>query len=1130
MADTPTVVAETPAPASPDAHPRPSSAGKPDSTNAVARPLALDGDEEPATPHMLDATQLAAAPDNGGAEQPTIVPPPEAATSPVAPVPADASPHAPGAPQPMAAGHTASGLRVDDSVIYKSAPDVIGDADTVKSSGASVVSQTATATPPGEAATAPLAPQQPAATGSPGSPASPDMARQHTSPPEADAAYSPTEGDARPTVPPLPVPAAAAAAAERPGAAEAPPPDTPASSQPSKRSSSKSSRSRSSKRDKKDSKRSPSADVTDVPIASVTPPESARRPPREKKDKKDKRTKALRPPEPAPDKENTSGSSKPSNASVMIHDAQSESLSHQGPDLMFTLSGVQMVPDRQETKLAVHVRHMGPLTANPEITHPFLRVWLVDAATGQSLARDPSGAAMCVFSHPFDLKSHQTTSPAWDEVLVLDVNDAIVDAQQPMVILELLDFGQRDISGQPIQRKGLFRIASGFLMLTDMYGRSNLERTCHVQLFRDSVRRGRLRKLLVAGRSVFAPTPQSKARMGFIGLDEVEAAAVPPVFHEMRSSFNRNDVYAASVAIECFAVQDTYSPPSPQHLTLYEQHLMNKVFVELQSVQPGTTVPIARAVVSNDRAADKGRRGAAKELERRRHAELLTKDFTRRRGERSLPPNQSLHEIRINEAVSHMVLSPDGNVLAVAVVADFVGSVRMYHVFSHRADLVGHLRGHVDYIHHVAYSKDGKRLLSCGADKTVRVWNVSNMPCIVSTSLDEQTVCEHTLHHGSHVYSAEFLNNFVVSCGFDAKVYLWSLSTGTLVVSRDNPVQGFFRQVVVGPHSASSHKVWTLDTLGFLSAWRAKSVDDESPNEAMPAVRRSLTLRPQDLAVNYTTIEARRRLQVPGATRVHVGGNVAVLYVPSAAPTFVVMDLVSYQIVRSVHVGQLPPSLRIPPARIATELTSDAKIVMLGFSSTAVLAFDVQLGELFTPAHGYNPGLKTKLPVTHMACSPVHHLTVVATEPPLHAQGAVLHVVARPRAIGEECSEHDAMAANTVRHLFGGEIKLKATAGPNALATRAALHMPLGATMGRSVNNASMASLNNTPRVLPRGRREELREPRALTDVQARIGQIIGWWKARADKANERERSRSPQRSSTPPAGAAAVPVPHDEL
>jgi WD40 repeat protein len=79
-------------------------------------------------------------------------------------------------------------------------------------------------------------------------------------------------------------------------------------------------------------------------------------------------------------------------------------------------------------------------------------------------------------------------------------------------------------------------------------------------------------------------------------------------------------------------------------------------------------------------------------------------------------------------AVYSVAFSPDGRRLA-AGCAD--NSIRLWDVASAmRANgkelqeaEVAELRGHDDYVHAVAWSPDGTRLLSASGDRTVRVWD-----------------------------------------------------------------------------------------------------------------------------------------------------------------------------------------------------------------------------------------------------------------------------------------------------------------------------------------------------------------------------------------------------------------------
>lgn len=118
--------------------------------------------------------------------------------------------------------------------------------------------------------------------------------------------------------------------------------------------------------------------------------------------------------------------------------------------------------------------------------------------------------------------------------------------------------------------------------------------------------------------------------------------------------------------------------------------------------------------------------------------------------------------------VTWAALSPDAQTVAVAgsdgvlVVFDVLGSRRRV------------LLGHTDLIRHVAYSPDGKRLVSASLDRSLRLWDLdgAGQPARVLEG------------HTERVVSAQFLpdGQRVVSGSWDRTVRVWDLASGEVQV------------------------------------------------------------------------------------------------------------------------------------------------------------------------------------------------------------------------------------------------------------------------------------------------------------------------------------------------------------
>jgi len=119
--------------------------------------------------------------------------------------------------------------------------------------------------------------------------------------------------------------------------------------------------------------------------------------------------------------------------------------------------------------------------------------------------------------------------------------------------------------------------------------------------------------------------------------------------------------------------------------------------------------------------------------------------------------------------------------------------------------------GHTDQIYGAALSPDGKRVLSVSVDKTVRLWDATT-----GKELQKMT------GHAREVYSiAVATKSKALFAGYDRQMYLWDLDTGVWVL---------FGHTATGYCVAYSDQA-KLAATGAHDPWRIRLLDLEAGNE-----------------------------------------------------------------------------------------------------------------------------------------------------------------------------------------------------------------------------------------------------------------------------------------------------------
>src|SRR5262249_32019091 len=163
-----------------------------------------------------------------------------------------------------------------------------------------------------------------------------------------------------------------------------------------------------------------------------------------------------------------------------------------------------------------------------------------------------------------------------------------------------------------------------------------------------------------------------------------------------------------------------------------------------------------------------------------------------------------------------IALSPDGRWLAAGgfmapghgVRDNEVGDIRLYHFASGK--LVGLLRGHGDVVNSVAFSRDGKLLISGSGDRTAILWDVANRRLV------------HRLWgHAQYVYPTGFTRDGMraVTGSDDATLKLWSVNDGKEVATLRGHKGRIFRVAI----SAADGTIASGSVDGEIRLWDDKT-------------------------------------------------------------------------------------------------------------------------------------------------------------------------------------------------------------------------------------------------------------------------------------------------------------------
>ncbi|KAJ0008677.1 hypothetical protein NQD34_016092 [Periophthalmus magnuspinnatus] len=436
--------------------------------------------------------------------------------------------------------------------------------------------------------------------------------------------------------------------------------------------------------------------------------------------------------------------------------------------------------------LGVYIHRTDRLKTDLLISHPMVKVHVVDEITGQYVKKEDCHRPVSSFyenesvdhilpimTQPFDFKINKSVIPEWQEQIIFNERFCrFVQNQEesPRVLLffEILDFmsmGEVAKANVDIHKheQGFRKIAWAFLKLVGANGVLNIDSKLRLQLF--------------------CPPIQAKRQPKTIEV------------------------------IEWWRKYPRHKYPSTLYVTVKGIKIPEHVEPSLRSMMP---LQEERGSTTYSELQN--------EVTRKSISQVLDDKppifkWSRLPGQVCRIPNKSMLAFRGGQMGCFTVLFSNAGTMMAAACADRdTFPVVVYEIPSGR--VLAAFNGHFKVVYDLCWSRDDRRLLSVSSDGTVREWDIERL------SANAQKM----LPHPSFVYSAQYhpsAQSLVVTGGYDSLVRVWRLDVQDVNGQLLQEFEGHSSFINTICFDSEGGRMFSADNAGTLIVWQS-SVKDSS--------------------------------------------------------------------------------------------------------------------------------------------------------------------------------------------------------------------------------------------------------------------------------------------------------------
>ncbi|NP_001002277.2 jouberin isoform X2 [Rattus norvegicus] len=427
--------------------------------------------------------------------------------------------------------------------------------------------------------------------------------------------------------------------------------------------------------------------------------------------------------------------------------------------------------------MGVYIHRTDRLKSDFMISHPMVKIHVVDEHTGQYVKKDDSERPVSsyyekdnvdyilpIMTQPYDFKKLKSRLPEWEEQVIFNENFPYLlrefdECPKVILFFEILDFLSMDEiknnSEFQNQECGFRKIAWAFLKLLGANGNANINSKLRLQLY-------------------YPPTkPRSQPN-------------VVEVF-EWWSKCPRNRYPSTLyVTVRGLKVPDCIKPSYRSMMALQEER--------------GTPVYCERHRETSSVDTEPGLEDSKEEVK-----------WKRLPGQACRIPNKHLFSLNAGERGCFCLdFSHNGRILAAACASRDGYPIILYEIPSGR--FMRELCGHLNIIYDLDWSKDDRYLVTSSSDGTARVWKNE----INSTSTFR------VLPHPSFVYTARFhpaTRELVVTGCYDSMIRIWKVDAredAAILVRQLDVHKSFVNSICFDDEG---HHMYSGDCIGVIAVW-----------------------------------------------------------------------------------------------------------------------------------------------------------------------------------------------------------------------------------------------------------------------------------------------------------------------